>query len=301
MSRPATRQQEIFTLLARHGVMDTNTLMQLFKAAPKSRSTIREALSALHAKGLIRCGTLKLGGSPSRYWHIANDKASIKRVLAITGLGLEQIRIKSCHWSQFPHENLCTLFEASIQRHCPSISVLREGSNGFKNLPEHLLCEQIIESGYMPDLCLGIPFIHGDSDQFYHLKKWIAVEIDRTMRSHLRLAQRMNIYTRHTAFNGLLYLMPEESSRRTLSKIYNHRKAATSPRIEGANQTFLASGCIQKSLCKPSSFTVHCNENETSLHNWLAMIGATEFHQRDELFLKFSDTRMGNLLKEEGP
>ena len=292
MGRPATRQAEVLSLLARYGVMDIATLTQLLDHAP-SQSTIREVLSTLKKKQLIKCGTLKIGGTPSNYWQLSKDKSAIERILAITGLSASKLRLKSCHWSQFPHENLCTLFQASIEKQMPSVIVLREAANDFSKLPDHLISERIKENGYLPDLCLGIPVFDppdANTPKFY---RWVAVEIDRTNRSKKRIAARTNIYSRHTAFNGLLYLMPDERMASQLSKIYDTRGARDSLRIEKGKKSFLARGTVSHTLFDCNKMMLLCDDQEISLSTWTALISATDMRSRDELLLRISDGAAG--------
>ncbi len=296
MSRPPTRQNEILTLLARYGVMSTTTLTQLM-SSKISDSWLRESLYILQKRNLVRRGTILLRGRPSQYWTLGNSPKIMEHTMQRTGLNESQMRDKSAHWSSFPHEDLCTIFQASVERQMPSVCILRESTNNFKTLPDHLLSERVKQNGYIPDMCLGIPTRFSKapiSDKGY---RWIAVEIDRTHRSHKRMAARANIYTRHTSFAGLLYFMPDERSAHLVTKIYRSRGAASSSRITGGTDSFLATSCVPKSIFDVNTLLVNCGEFELPLPTWLALFSVCETHKRDAALVEFSSNTQGLNIK----
>jgi hypothetical protein len=219
---------------------------------------------------------------PGHYWMIEQNPSSKEIVLARTGLDQSQLRSKNPHWSQYPHEAICTLFQASLERQMPSLWILREATGNFKDLPDHLLSDRIRENGYTPNLCLGIPLERSNASYSgAKAYRWIAVEIDRTHRSHKRIAARANIYSRHTAFAGLLYFMPNEGNRESLTKIYNDRGAKKSLRISGGSDTFLATAVMPQTLFDVNEMKVKCASHTIPLSTWLALFALSEVRQRD--------------------
>ena len=289
MGRRPARQNEVLGLLAHHGVMNSYTLSQLIKPA-LSTSRLRNVLATLKKNKLIVSGTLKIDGSPANYWMLASGDKVAERVMDITGLAASDLRLKSSHWSQYPHENLCTLFQAAVERQMPSVKVLRESANSFSELPDHLIVDQIRDNGYLPDICLGVPTSEPSDTNTEATYKWVAVEIDRTNRSKKRIAARTNIYSRHTSFDGLLYLMPDERAVRVLGEIYNTEGASESLRISGSKTSFLATGKAPRHLFSVNDLRLLCGEQEVLFTDWLSMIALSNTKGRDELLLRFPDT-----------
>lgn len=276
-----TRQNEILTLIGRYGVLDSYTLLELLHPRPTLKS-LQLTLKRLEKNELLVSGTPKLRGSSTKYWMFKKSEVALERILARTGLDESALRNKSTHWSQYPHEAICSLVQAAIERQMPSLLVLREATDSFKDLPEHLLSERVQKNGYMPDLCIGIPLERTDAS--YSAAKayrWIAVEVDRSFRSHKRIAARANIYSRHTAFAGLLYFMPHESGCKTLAQIYGNRGAKNSLRISGGSETFLATSVMPEKLFDVNGLSVRCGEHSLSLSTWLALFALSEVRQRD--------------------
>jgi len=291
MSPAATRQFEILRIIARYGVMNTQVLSQLLSDR-LSPAWVRAALIRLETKKLIARGTCLLGGRPSNYWMLSNESESFDRAIALTGLDKSQIRTKSAHWSSFPHENLCTIFQASVERQMPSVWLLRESTGNFSQLPSHLISERVKRNGYLPDMCLGIPTKFSNVPHAVDSYKWIAVEIDRTRRSAKRVAARANIYSRHTSFAGVLYLMPNSSLADSVCKIYNTRGASESLRIKGGSLSFLAASAVPQSLFDVNALKVSCGKTEIPLTTWLALFVVAETHKRDSELLRISNNTL---------
>lgn len=281
MSTYPTRQNEILKLIGRYGVLDSYTLLELLQPRPKLKS-LQVTLKRLEKSGLLGSGTPKLRGRSTKYWIFNKSDSALERILARTGLDPSVLRNKSTHWSQYPHEALCSLVQAAVERQMPSLWVLREATGNFKDLPEHLLSERVRKNGYMPDLCIGIPLEKANASYSgAKAYRWIAVEVDRSFRSHKRIAARANIYSRHTAFAGLLYFMPHEGNRETLTHIYANRGAKKSLRISGGSETFLATAVMPEKLFDVNNLSVHCGETTLSLCTWLALFALSEVRQRD--------------------
>lgn len=291
MSRYPSRQNEVLTLIARYGVMDIPTIRSLMKSAPTA-STMRDVLSSLKKKRFIKDGTPKLRGRFSHYWMLNREEDVIERVQQRTGLSADQIRTKNSHWSQYPHETLCTAFQFAVESQFPEIKVLREATAKFENLPDYVLTSQIRENGYVPDMCLGIPLdelLNESGEQVY---RWIAVEIDRTHRTSKRISSRANIYSRHTAFSGLLYLMPDDTTLKNLRKIYEERGARSSSRIAGSKDSFLAAGVIQEGSFDLEKLVVCCGQREIVLGDWFSLVRGSDTEQRDANLLRILDAKV---------
>ncbi len=289
MSRRPTRQNEVLTLLSKYGVMSSRVLVQLL-SDQISMSWLRGLLSNLERKNLIVKASCSIGGSPTHYWMLPDTDSSRSRTALRSGVHTSLFRHKRTRFSHYPHENICTLFQASLERQMPSLKIFRESTNNFDRLPEHLLSERVRENGYTPDICIGIP-VHGSENTSSKISfRWIAVEIDRSWRSKKRISQRVNIYARHTAFAGLLYLVPNERDIENLREIYATRGGKESLRILGTRNAFLATAVVPHTLIDISKMKVWCGPHEIFLSTWIAMFAAGESQERDRLLLRISNT-----------
>jgi hypothetical protein len=158
--------------------------------------------------------------------------------------------------------------------------LLRESSNDYSALPETVLSRRLKDLGYAPDLVIGLPKQIGDTSTSLS-RKWIAVEIDRSYRSTKRMSQRVNVYTRHTGFDGLLYLMPKREMANSLNDVYRLRGAKDALRIKGSKDTFLATGIVSKKLFDVNEYDVSLGNKSISLTTWLGLITITNKEERD--------------------
>jgi hypothetical protein len=281
------RQLEILLLLAKYGVLGTVTIQMLLKEVV-AMDKLRLTLKVMERRFMI-CRTLfHPGGTPMSHWMLPEDKKSQSQALKATGLDERFLRRKAVRYSHIPHEIVCTLVQASLERQMPKLWIAREATGGFDNLPNHLLSRFAKEKGYKPDLCLGIPNELGDSAHSTSAFRWIAVEVDRSYRSQKRIAQRLNVYTKHTAFSGLLYLMPTVGTQATLQRIYDTRGGKDNLRLHGSSKAFLAIGTVPDALFDVNAKSVWCGPQEISLATWLSLFMLREAEHRDRALSDFA-------------
>lgn len=294
------RQIEILTLFVKYGVLGSKVIQSLLKESISSMR-LRESLYGMEKRGLVCRVSMGVGGSPMSYWMLPDDASVKSRALQASGLDQKYFRNKRVRYSHIPHESFCTFVHASIERQMPSLWIYRESTAHFKNLPDHLLSETAKENGYTPDLCIGVPRRNADQSLSNTGYRWIAVEVDRTNRSKKRIAQRLNIYSKHTAFSGLLYLVPSESAVRSLMEIYGTRGGKDSFRLRGAANSFLSIGRTENELFDVNSKSIYCNDAVLPLGTWLSLFSVSEAHERDKVLSELSVPATGKLLKVQGP
>jgi hypothetical protein len=274
------RQREILALISRYGVLGSNTLHVLLKEVV-DRECLRKTLKRMEEQNLISRIFLGSGGAPMAHWMIPDDDTMKGQALRATGLDPKHFRLKRVRYSHAPHEGVCTLVQASLERQMPRLWIYRESTADFRNLPPHLISEHSEESGNIPDLCVGVPGRNADpliSDKGY---RWIGVEVDRTSRSKKRIAHRVNLYTKRTGFSGLLYLVPTLAAVKSVREIYLTRGDKSAYRLRGAAQSFLAVGVFPKSLFDVNAMRVWVGEHEIPLSTWLSLFALHDAHERD--------------------
>jgi len=291
------RQIEILTLMAKYGVLGSKIIQSLLKK-PISSIRLRESLYGMEKRGLICRIAMGVGGSPMTYWMLPDEDSVKSHALKASGLDQKFFRNKRVRYSHIPHESFCTYVHASLERQMPTLWVYRESTAHFKSLPDHLLSEMAKESGYTPDLCIGVPKKNANSAHGQAGYRWIAVEVDRTNRSKKRIAQRLNIYTKHSAFSGLLYLMPSEAAMCSLTEIYSTRGGKDSFRLRGAANSFLSIGTVENKLFDVNDKPIYCGGFVLPLGTWLSLFSLSDAHERDRYFTEFSVPAMGKLLKD---
>jgi len=294
-SKYSPRQIEILLLLAKFGVLGTVTIRMLLKE-PVAMDKLRLSLKVMERRGMICRVLFHPGGTPMSHWMLPEDESAQDQALQATGLDERFLRRKSVRYSHIPHEIVCTLVQASLERQMPKLWIAREATAGFDKLPSHLLSRLAKEKGYTPDLCLGVPNERADAAHSDAAFRWIAVEVDRSYRSHKRIAQRLNVYTKHTAFSGLLYLMPTIGTQAILQRIYDSRGGKDTLRLHGSSKAFLSIGTVPESLFDVNAKSVWCGAQEISLATWLSLFAMKEAEHRDRALSDFASvTGSGNI------
>ena len=286
------RQLEILTLLAKYGVLGSVPIRKLLME-DVSKICLRHSLRGMEQRGLVCRYNFAPGGSPMSHWMLPEEGSVQAEVLAATGLERRFLRRKCVRYSHAPHEGLCTLVHASLERQMPKLWIAREATGTFDDIPKHLLSGLAKENGYTPDLCVGVPNERADAASLVNPHRWIAVEVDRTYRSHKRLAQRLNIYTKHTGFSGLLYLMPTVGTRTVLQRIYDVRGGKETLRLHGSANAFLAVGTVPDDLFDVNSMRVWCGEYEISLSGWLSLFSQKNAEARDQSLSEYGYPGIG--------
>ncbi|MBP7843491.1 MAG: hypothetical protein KA116_01630 [Proteobacteria bacterium] len=277
MSRKPSRTPEVLDLISRYGVLSTRVLLMLTNHEIGSR-WMRQILNELDHRQLICRASSSLDGRPVDFWMLTKNGFSQSRVCNITGNLHEELRFKSAKYTHFPHENLCTIFQCSLERELPSIKIFREATGSFKEIPQSVLSHRLRSIGYAPDIVLKLP----------NTSKWVAVEIDRSYRTLKRLSQRVNMYTRHSGFDALLYLMPKSKMTDSLISVFNSRGANEAMRIRGSKNTFLATALTPKCIFNIDEYKVQVSKKTIPLTTWLSIIALTNQDKRDACFEQIS-------------
>ena|GEM_PF-2385323 len=281
MPQQPHKQNQVLFMIAKYGVMSSRTVWELLDKKI-SYGAVRKLLNKLEERGLIVRPTELFGGQPVHYWMLSREKKSIAETVRLTGLPESQIVQSKMRYTHFAHEDLCTLFQLSMERGDPRIKVLRNKRGLNPELPAHLMMKRIVDQGYCPDLCLGIPQ-YSDTDWSKPSRYvWIAVEIDRSYRTATRLARRMNVYTKHTLFSGVLYFMPSSGTAKDLQNLYARRGGKDSLRLLGTKTAFLASAQLEKSRFSHWNLKVFVGGHEISLKDWLLIFSAVPRERRDK-------------------
>ena len=281
MPQQPKKQNEVLQLIAKYGVMSSRTVWEALDKRI-GYAAVRKLLNKLEDRGLIVRPTELFGGQPVHYWMLSREKKALAEIVRLTGLSEDQIVQSKMRYTHFAHEDLCTLFQLSMLGGDSRIKVLRNKHGLAPELPSHLMSKNIIDQGYCPDLCLGIPQ-YSDTDWSKPSRyAWLAVEIDRSYRTAARLAKRMNVYTKHTLFSGVLYFMPSTGTAKDLQDLYARRGGKDALRLLGTKTSFLASAQLVKSRFSHWKLNVFVGGHEISLKNWLLLFSAVQPDKRDK-------------------
>jgi hypothetical protein len=270
MSRQAPRQSQVLALIIKYGLISTKTVWELMDREI-SLHQVRGILYELQKKNLIISPNQIFGPTALKYWSLPLDSKRLRSISQIMEFPFEELRHSAVRFNEYPHEDLCTIIQASIERVDSSLKVFRARARKYFGIPDWLISARIKRLGYCPDLILRLPVYEGAGEMKPNAYRWIAVEVDRTYRTRKRLAQRLTVYTKHTQFGGLLYFLPTSGSAKKLHQIYEIRGGKENLRLHNGHETFLATAVPPKSLFNPDELKVFVGTGETRLLDWLAI------------------------------
>jgi len=285
MSQQAPRQSQVLSLIIKYGLISTKTLWELMDKEV-SLHQVRATLYELHKKNLIISPNEIFGPTALKYWSLPLDSKRLQTISKIMEVPFEELRHSAVRFNEYPHEDLCTLVQVSIERIDSNIKVFRARARKYYGIPDHLISTKIKRLGYCPDLIVRLPVHAGAGELKPDSYRWIAVEVDRTYRTHKRLSHRLNIYAKHTHFGGLLYFMPTSGSAKKLHRIYETRVDKESYRLRKSSQTFLATAAPPKTLFDANVLRVFLGTCEMRLLDWLAVFSMSTGENRDEFMNK---------------
>jgi hypothetical protein len=270
-------------MIAKYGVMSSRTVWELLDKRV-SYGAVRKLLNRLEERGLLVRPTGLIGGQPAHYWMLSKERGALAETARLTMIPESALLQSKMRYTHFPHEDLCTLFQFSVECSDPRIKVLRNKRGIHPELPDHLISATSKDLGYCPDLCLGIPHYRDGDLSMPSRYVWLAVEIDRSYRTTSRLARRLNVYTKHTGFAGVLYFMPSRETARRLHEIYGRRVSKDAFRLIGSQNVFVATAPIEKSLFSPKELSVLVAGQEIALADWFLIFSGAERERRDHFF-----------------
>jgi hypothetical protein len=223
----STRADEVIRLLAAHEALSFGALKALL--VPEiSEKRLRRVVSALVNEGVIRRRLFHLSGGKAVFFELADPLRSDR------GIG-------SVHNSLLIHNDLCAFTVETLQRMLPEAICVREYAIPRSATLRGVMKYQEKSRDSLPDILLALPAETGGQPAF------IAVEIERSVKSSKRLLKKFTKYASQTRLDGVLYLSDDDRVLSVLRQRYREQAAGRARRVGHYRDLFfLTASCPSK-------------------------------------------------------
>lgn len=261
--RPNVRGAELMRLLVKHEALSFGALRALM-APPISEKRLRDVLSRLVKRRLVRRRLFNLFGGSAVFFEIAEPFRS-------------DLGIASVHSSLLIHNESCSLAVEFLGREFPSARFIREHA-----IPRDEVLRTVMKfkrGAYdtLPDVLMILPSETGPEPIY------IAVEIERSVKSVKRLVKKFSKYALRTKLDGVIYLSEDEGVLTTLSGRYQSDIAPAGLRVRHyKDHFFLTASCPTKQVFDLGNLRNSVN-TPVSIKRWMHLLKTTPMLKRREI------------------
>lgn len=250
-------------LLVRHEALSFGALRALMVPVI-SEKRLRDVLSRLIKRHLVRRRLFSLFGGSAVFFEIAEPFRS--------GLNIAPV-----HSSLLIHNDSCSLAVELLGREFPAASFVREHAIPRDEVLRTVMKFKKDTRDMLPDILMILPSKTGQEPIY------IAVEIERSVKSVKRLVKKFSKYALRTKLDGVIYLSEDDGVLTTLSDRYQTDIAPTGQRVRHyKDHFFLTARCPTKHVFDLGNLRNSVN-TPVSLRQWIHLLTTTPMLKRREI------------------
>lgn len=276
-----TKAALVLRALAKYGTLSTNSIMTILNDSGDRRS-FRKLMNRLADAGLVVRLSFGFSGTPASYFQLCQGAGALKIASDLTGISPQELDQKRLRYTHFAHEDICSMIQFAFENEVPGVVTIRDWEIARRNVPEIVIPQALRQAKFMPDLIVALPVQYPDTLNNPSSFRWIAVEIERSRKKHLRVYSKLKTYATECGFDGLLYMIPEEV---LLENYLNHFDAEVAPkalRIRSFKDAYFARSLLPRDRPQLASVSVDCGKRHLSLKHWIDFIASTSLLDRAE-------------------
>lgn len=214
-----TRADDVIRLIGAHETLSFGAIRRLL--IPEiSEKRLRKVLTGLLTEGVLRRRLFHLCGGTASFYEVADPLRSDRE-------------IGSVHNSLLMHNDLCAFAAELLQRANPEAICVREYAIPRSKILRSVMKYEDGSRDSLPDILLALPGQAGGAPSY------IAVEIERSIKSNKRLLKKFGKYASRTRLDGVLYLSEDERVLAALRQRYQGEVAGRARRIGHYKDHFL--------------------------------------------------------------
>ena len=274
---PYERRKQILTLLAQHEPLSVRGLMQMLEPMPEPRR-LRDSLARLYRQGLVTRRNHGLFGNSAIYYQLAHDRHAQTEVSKITGIDPNFCNRNHPRTAELLHWEECAVFAHRLKTFLPEVRVFRE--HEFKHHPEineWLLGALEDPTSAKPDI---VALMEPESDGH---SNFIAIEIERTLKSKERLKQKLDHYANRTLIDGVIYVCANDEIIRAVELMYRSKRIKDSLRVGHYGNLFLMFMDRDAIMKKEPSILFNSDFKHVELSKWLELFNQVPMSNRRNL------------------
>jgi hypothetical protein len=260
--RPNVRGAELIRLLVRHEALSFGGLQTLM-VPTITEKRLRDVLARLIKRRLVRRRLFNLFGGSAVFFEIAEPIRS-------------DLHIASVHSSLLIHNESCSLAVERLGREFPFARFVREHAIPRDEVLRTVMKFKKGTYDTLPDVLMILPSETGPEPIY------IAVEIERSIKSVKRLVKKFSKFALRTKLDGVIYLSEDEGVLTTLSDRYQTDIAPSGLRVKHyRDHFFLTASCPTKQVFELGNLRNSVN-TPVSLKHWAQLLATTPMLKRRE-------------------
>jgi hypothetical protein len=260
--RPNVRGAELMRLLVKHEALSFGGLQTLM-APTITEKRLRDVLARLIKRRLVRRRLFNLFGGSAVFFEIAEPIRS-------------DLHIASVHSSLLIHNESCSLSVERLGRGFPSARFVREHAIPRDEVLRTVMKFKKGTYDTLPDVLMILPSETGPEPIY------IAVEIERSVKSVKRLVRKFSKFALRTKLDGVIYLSEDEGVLTTLAARYQKDIAPSGLRVKHyRDHFFLTASCPTKQVFELENLRNSVNA-PVSLKDWMRLLATTPMLKRRE-------------------
>lgn len=249
-------------LLVRHEALSFGGLRTLM-VPTITEKRLRDVLARLIKRRLVRRRLFNLFGGSAVFFEIAEPIRS-------------DLHVASVHSSLLIHNESCSLAVERLGREFPTARFVREHAIPRDEVLRTVMKFKKGTYDTLPDVLMILPSETGPEPIY------IAVEIERSVKSVKRLVKKFSKFALRTKLDGVIYLSEDEGVLTTLSDRYQTDIAPSGLRVKHyRDHFFLTASCPTKQVFELGNLRNSVNA-PVSLKHWMQLLATTPMLKRRE-------------------
>lgn len=267
------RGTQIMRILYEHGPLSIAGIQKVIAPAMSARR-MQDAIRRLAVRGLIVPRFSALPKNAAHYYQLSQAEEKRQRIGEMLNVQPESILQHRFRNQELEHSELCATWSHRLKQLFPIAKVLREHEYSRNEDAVRTLFSMESDREFRPDLLILLPAAGS--------KKIIgvAVEIERSAKTHVRLARKLKKFASQSLFGGVLYACSRDSIVEALRQVYRSKVLAKAHRIShyGANFLVFAGNDPCTEAGEPQTYNSELKL--ISLKQWIHFLATTELRAR---------------------
>lgn len=268
----------ILEALLKYGIMNRRTLQQVVPEI-KDHRNFRRTLTNLCGRGLIVKRYDYINENRGVFYQL-NQKSFIREVLATyLDTQAKMIEQKQLRYKELFHEQVLIKIAYHLNQNYPEAIVLKDhdlvGNDEARSI--------IIGLDEIDQLKPDLLFITKSKD--LNRKVSVAIEFEKTMKSKIRMEEKLKFYTDQTIVDGVLYLYTNNRIDHNLHEIFMDKILNRSLRIRHYGKNFLLTCRLGDNVENSMRILFNRDMNYYSFQDWIKKLSTSSSeNRRNEMF-----------------
>jgi len=267
--RPFDRQKLFLNLLRVHGPLSVRTLRKLIVPTMSIRS-IQLVLKRLQERKLVGRRTDELPENVGAFYQLKLTTEAIPEIAKILGVSVSDVKSTGVRNRELFHSQDCAIWSDYLEALFPDARIYREHHFSDYESIRRALISSAADVELRPDIILQADKAEGNGAIN------IAIEIERTRKTHRKLLNKLKKFATSTLLDGVVYISDKDGIKDTLRRLYKGNIVSGAGRIRQYGDHFIlfSPGFLKHTDRDP--YLVNTELQNVSFKKWVQILSSTE-------------------------